>query len=249
MASVFSKSFYNSKKWRITRAAYVDSRVNIDGGMCEYCGAEAGEEVHHVIALTPANIHDTEITLNWDNLKFLCKDCHFKAHREIIVNSLNNINRCKNMTNNGCYFDDDGNLIQIRRYIVWGSPASGKTTYVRQNMQRGDLIVDLDFIKQAISLQDKTDTPDSLYPVAVKIRELLYDLIAENKIDCKSVWVIASLPRKKERLELAERLGAELVHIDTDYHECIRRAGLDADRHDKQKQRALVDKFFSAVEL
>ena len=53
--------------------------------MCERCYAKGlivvGSkqqplEVHHKIPLTPENINDPSVTLNWDNLELLCKDCH-----------------------------------------------------------------------------------------------------------------------------------------------------------------------------
>jgi len=39
-----------------------------------------GEIVHHKIHLTPENIHDPKIALNFDNLQLLCRDCHGKIH-------------------------------------------------------------------------------------------------------------------------------------------------------------------------
>ena len=55
------------------------------GCMCERCLArglivvgtkQQPLEVHHKIPLTPENINNPDITLNWDNLELLCKDCH-----------------------------------------------------------------------------------------------------------------------------------------------------------------------------
>ena len=39
-----------------------------------------GEEVHHKIRLTPENISNPAIALNWDNLELLCKKCHMEEH-------------------------------------------------------------------------------------------------------------------------------------------------------------------------
>lgn len=36
--------------------------------------------VHHRKYITPRNIHDRNITLNWANLELLCQDCHNKEH-------------------------------------------------------------------------------------------------------------------------------------------------------------------------
>jgi 5-methylcytosine-specific restriction endonuclease McrA len=55
------------------------------GRLCERCYAKGlivpGEEVHHKIRLTPENINDPAIALNWDNLELLCKNCHMEEHR------------------------------------------------------------------------------------------------------------------------------------------------------------------------
>ena len=68
--------FYRSAEWQIARAEKIAS-VN---GRCEKCGA-IGEEVHHIIPLTPENINNPEITLGKENLILLCKNCHNKEHR------------------------------------------------------------------------------------------------------------------------------------------------------------------------
>ena len=75
------EAFYVSYKWRKCRTAYAKSV----GNMCERCRKkgiiEVGSkknplEAHHKIPLTVDNIHDPEITLNWDNMELVCKKCH-----------------------------------------------------------------------------------------------------------------------------------------------------------------------------
>jgi len=75
MAKEYSKAFYNSKPWKTTRQAYYKSQF----GICEICGG-VGEEVHHIIPITPFNINDPSVTLSWDNLQLLCRSCHEIAH-------------------------------------------------------------------------------------------------------------------------------------------------------------------------
>ena len=249
MSKLFAKPFYASKAWQSCRDGYITQRIMIDGGMCEGCHEQPGEELHHKIFLTPANIDDGNITLNHDNLIWLCKDCHFKVHRDAIMQGFANSRTKRVLNEAGYYFDDDGELQQTRTVIVWGSPASGKTTYVRKHMECGDLVLDLDLIKQAISMQQKSDAPDNLLNVAINIRDLVYDMIANGKVDCKTKWVIASLPDKQEREALAKRLNAELVYMASTYGECIKRANEDGERSDKTRQMYLVDKWWEAVEL
>ena len=75
MAREFAKKFYNSIAWLKCRLAYFQSVF----GLCERCGMP-GDEVHHKIELTPVNINNPEITLNWDNLELLCQSCHSIHH-------------------------------------------------------------------------------------------------------------------------------------------------------------------------
>jgi len=75
MAMDYAKSFYNGKAWKATQAAYMASQYRI----CENCG-NAARIVHHKEYITPENINNPEITLNWKNLKALCVDCHNAEH-------------------------------------------------------------------------------------------------------------------------------------------------------------------------
>lgn len=83
MARDFARKFYNSKAWRNARAEYKKSV----GGLCERCLAKGlynpAEIIHHKTHITPDNILDPFITLSWDNLEALCRDCHAEVHDEI----------------------------------------------------------------------------------------------------------------------------------------------------------------------
>ena len=80
MSKEFARQFYSSEAWARCREAY---RRSV-GGLCECCLSRgqynAGEIVHHKIALTPENIHDNHITLSWDNLELVCRECHAEKH-------------------------------------------------------------------------------------------------------------------------------------------------------------------------
>ena len=75
MSKDYANSFYSSKAWKSTQAAYMMSRHYI----CEDCSGVA-RIVHHVKHITPRNIGDPAVTLEWSNLKALCVDCHAAAH-------------------------------------------------------------------------------------------------------------------------------------------------------------------------
>lgn len=76
MAKEFAKAFYKSKAWESCRCAYIRDRIRIDGGMCEVCHINLGYIVHHKVGLTPDNINNHDVSLNWENLSWECKTCH-----------------------------------------------------------------------------------------------------------------------------------------------------------------------------
>jgi 5-methylcytosine-specific restriction endonuclease McrA len=78
MAREFSKKFYNSPAWKKVRKSFIANRVSIDGGMCQMCHDVPGYIVDHIEELNPENINNTNITLRWHNLQYLCLNCHNK---------------------------------------------------------------------------------------------------------------------------------------------------------------------------
>ena len=77
----FAKGFYLSSAWEAARSAYRKQA----GGLCEVCAAKGlivpGEIVHHKIHLTPGNITNPDITLSFENLQLVCRDCHAEIHK------------------------------------------------------------------------------------------------------------------------------------------------------------------------
>lgn len=104
MAQVWAESFYKSKKWQRCRNAYIQHRIQMDGGLCEECKDRLGYIVHHKITLTQDNINDPEVALNHDELEYVCKDCHdlFEGH------GLNQGSKPL------CMFDTEGQPISLR---------------------------------------------------------------------------------------------------------------------------------------
>ena len=103
MAKPWARPFLHSKPWLTCRAGYIQERIRIDGGLCEICRTNLGYIVHHKILLTPDNINDPDIALNWEHLSYECKACH-DQHEGHGVGS---------RTTLVCIFDDDGNPIGI----------------------------------------------------------------------------------------------------------------------------------------
>lgn len=90
----FARAFYKGKAWRSCSRGYMQSRNYV----CERCGGVA-VICHHKTYLTPKNINDPTITLNWANLEALCQDCHNREHMQKY---------------NKTYFADDGSIERVK---------------------------------------------------------------------------------------------------------------------------------------
>jgi len=97
----YSEWFYKSLAWKNNRAAFLKAKFY----MCERCQNRngAGRIAHHKIYITPDNIHDENITMNWDNLECLCQTCHNKEHHR----------EEQKTTREGLAFDERGQLVQL----------------------------------------------------------------------------------------------------------------------------------------
>ncbi len=192
MAQPWAKQFYNSKPWRQLRERLI---VEADF-LCAECGERYMQNsaqlvAHHIKELSPANVHDANIALNPDNIKIICRRCHDKEHRRF-------------------EFANDRNV-----YIVYGSPCAGKNSFVNQLARRGDLIVDLDAIYRAISGCSYHWHPNGLKKVAFAVRDTLIEQIRLRNGFWHDAFIIGGYPRKLQREQLAAKLGAELIFIDT----------------------------------
>lgn len=190
-------AFYHSKAWR--DLSYL---LRLKSGKCQRCGRIADMKqlhAHHKVLLTPSNVNDVSISLNPDNIEILCNSCHDEEHNRF-------------------------GYAEHHIYIIYGAPCSGKTTYALERMSNNDIIVDLDMIYEMLTGQDGHEHSDGLRFIAFKIRDTLYDIIKTRYGRFNDAYIVAGLPHRGEREALARRLGAELVHIDTNEGECIKRA-------------------------
>lgn len=192
MPQSWAKKFYNSKEWRALRQRLIAER----NFLCEECGdnylKDSAQLIgHHIKELTPVNIQDANIALNPANIKIICRRCHDKEHRRFEFGGGHNV------------------------YIVYGAPCSGKNSYVNQLSQHGDLIVDLDAIYQAISACPYHYHPNNLKRNAFDVRDCLIEQIRLRKGNWHDAYIIGGYPRKLQREQLAQKLGAELIFIET----------------------------------
>lgn len=96
----YAEWFYKSSWWKENRTAFLKSKFHI----CERCHNRdgVGNIVHHKIYISPDNIFDENITMNWDNLECLCQTCHNKEHHR----------GEESVTAEGLMFDANGQLVR-----------------------------------------------------------------------------------------------------------------------------------------
>lgn len=111
--------------------------------------------------------------------------------------------------------------------VVAGPPCSGKSSYVAEHAQPGDVVIDYDAIASAIGADG--DTHDH-HPVLHGITLHACDAIFRRALrdhHIAGIWLIRSKPRGSD---LA--MATELVVLDTPLEECYRRA-VAADRPER----------------
>lgn len=189
--------FYTLKPWRD-----LSYKLKVErGGKCNRCNKillDFSKLIgHHKTELTEDNVDDPNIALNPELIEIICHDCHNKEHRRF------------------------GNKQNV--YIVYGSPLSGKTTLVRELMQYGDIVLDIDKLWQAVSFQDEYIKPKNLRFNVFKMRDDLLDQVRTRYGQFYDAYIIQGLPDKYERERIAERLGAELIYVESTRQECLDR--------------------------
>ena len=208
-------NFYTSSAWRKVR----ERKIAESGGICCRCGRVFNDTsqliVHHKQHLKGTDYNDPNKAFNDDNLEVICMDCHNKEH--------------------------DRFKTKKHVYIVYGAPFSGKTTFVRENKEKDDLVVNLDELFRAITLNEMYDKPDCLKYNVFMLRDSLFDQIKmryPKSGGWRNAWIIGGYSNKFDLESIRKRVNAdECILVDTSREECLKR--LDACKDFRSKQKAL----------
>lgn len=188
--------------------------------ICEHCGKPIVRKYdcigHHKIHLTESNVNDVNIALNPDNVMLVHHVCHNKIH-----NKFGHV--CKQV------------------YLVWGSPLSGKSTYVKGCADYGDLIVDMDSIWQCVSGCDKYVKPEKLKSNVFGVRDTLLEMVKYRRGDWNSAYIIGGYPLIGERERLVKTLGAREIFIECNYAECVARLKVSDDGRNFAEWKKYID--------
>ena len=213
-------NFYRSDEWENLLKVIKLERLQDGELFCEYCGKPIIKSYdcigHHVIELTEENYTDYNISLNPVNIKLVHHKCHNLIHNKLSYSGR-----------------------QV--FIVHGSPLSGKSSWVADNMNEGDLIIDMDSIWECVSGCDRYVKPNRLKSVVFAVRDNLLESVKYRRGKWLNAYIIGGYPYKAERDRLADQLGARLIHIDTDKLECINRLSACEDRDQSEWTKYIND--------
>lgn len=179
-------------------------------GVCVRCGDNyhyqfSDLRVHHKVELNEQNVNDPKISLNTELLEVLCHKHHNLEH-----------NRFTTVTK--------------KVFIIYGSPLSGKDSYVNQIAGRNDLICNIDKLWAAVTNSAEYDKPETLKAIVFNLRNTLLDNIKCRYGKWNNAYIIGGYPDAYERERIAKELGAKCIYIESTKEECIRRLYKDAGR-------------------
>ena len=192
------QQFYTSKQWMDLRFLLILQR----GARCERCGAIVADTSklvgHHKTELTLDNVNDPSVSLNPDRIEIVCMDCHNKEHHRF-------------------------SAVEHEIFLVYGPPLGGKTSAVMQMMQRGDLVVDIDTLWQAMTLCPRYDKPNNVRFNVFAVRSLLLDQIKMRYGKWYDAYIVGTYPDRFERERVAKELGAKIIYCAATKDECLTR--------------------------
>ena len=207
--------FYRTKEWCGLLAILKNERINENGDIiCEHCGKPIVKAYdcigHHTIELDEHNYMLPEISLNPELIQLVHHRCHNIIHNKL-------------------------GYAQRQVYLVYGSPLSGKSTWVNDSMSEGDLIVDIDNIWECVSGCERYIKPNRLKSCVFDIRDSLIDMVKVRRGKWLNAYIVGGYPLVGERERLIKSLGAREIFIYTDKDECIRRLHECDDKRDKDE--------------
>lgn len=216
--------FYRSKEWIAFRQVVIAERTNDEGDViCEHCGGvilRAYDIIaHHKIALTERNYRDANVALNPENIMLVHHVCHNQIHNKL-------------------------GFTEKQVFLVWGSPFSGKSSWVDESKSFGDLVVDMDSIWQCVSGCDRYIKPSRLKDVVFGIHAELLAMVRMRRGSWNNAYVVGGYPLISERERLLRTLGAREVYIETDLEECLYRLEKCNDGRDRSEWKKYIEEWW-----
>ena len=146
--------------------------------------------------------NDYEVSLNPANIKLIHFKCHNRIHQrfEVFYQSV---------------------------YLVYGSPCSGKTTWVNEIANDDDLILDIDRIWESVCKADRYHKPKRLKANVFGVRDCILDQIRTRTGMWRNAYVVGGYPLRTDRDRLCDLLRAKPIFVEASEAECLARCETD----------------------
>lgn len=217
-------TFYQSKEWRAFRDLVIMQRMTPEGFVIdEITGKPILKAfdiiLHHKEFLTEDNVNDASVSLNPDNIQIVSHRTHNYIHNKL-------------------------GYKRREIYLVYGSPCSGKNTYVDSVMEPGDLLLDVDKIKQAITNKSTHILVPQLNPIIFGIRDFMFESIRLKRGYWNNAYIVGGFPLISERERLCKKYGAREIYIDTPKGVCLERLKNDPDGRDIEEWTRFIEEWW-----
>ena len=222
-------AFYTGKDWNDFRQVIIAQRTRADGFVYdEITGKPIIKAydiiLHHVIPLTLENVNDASIALNPDNIQIVS----FRTHNEIH-------NRFGKWTRHV--------------YLVYGSPLSGKSSYVKERAGIHDLVIDIDKIYACITNNPLYTKTERLYDNVRDVQSLLLDAVKHKRGKWVNAFIIGGYPFKGERERICAEYGAEEIFIDCDKETALNRLASVQDGRNANDWKGYIEKWWERYSI
>lgn len=110
-------------------------------------------------------------------------------------------------------------------YLICGSPCSGKTTYVQEHFQTGDIVCDVDKLYSSLCFNEEHKSELYAQEIAQELYGGLIEIIRNRKGHWKNAYVICLANTDERIADMMERTKADkCIFIDTPIEVCLERA-------------------------
>ena len=234
--------FYNGTDWANCKAQVTQERLRDGALYCEHCGKiivksfnpnaknnNGAIVYHHKIYLNNSNVNDASISINPANIAVLHWQCHNEVHNR---------------------FNGVSAKVERKVYIIVGASCSGKSTFVRERVQEGDIVLDIDDIWQAISGQPRYVKPNSLKQVVFNLRNQIKEQIKIGAGTWRNAYIIESkLYTPKDRKDEAEKYkqhNVEVIIMEASREECLNRLYNNPNGRNIKAYEGFINEYFDS---
>ncbi len=169
MANTRGRQVYDHRAWRIIRRQILQR----DNQLCQIHGPRCtthATEVDHIVPIAAGGAR-----FDPANLRAACRQCN--AGRS-----------------SRTHHQDGWRTATTHLTLITGPPGAGKTTWVEQHRQPGDLVIDFDKIAEAIGSTSGHDHNPGVTSAARMARAAILRGLKRGDVQAERAWIISANP-------------------------------------------------------